>query len=138
VAWSRVQWPLQLGYLGVLGLKLMGRALRRLRWLWLQRVDPSKPWIPRCKVGDGNLTLFRLDPWMDGRCITDLTPDLVAAVHPGSGIVGWWWQHSPRTCGCQIFLGALTLPVLLQYVHVRESLESITLDPSSPDSIVWR
>jgi hypothetical protein len=69
VTWNRVQWPLQLGGLAVLDLKLMGQALR-LPWLWLQRVEPSKPWAAlllhedavtraffkasiRCTVGDG-------------------------------------------------------------------------------------
>jgi hypothetical protein len=34
-------------------------------------------------------------------------------------------------------VGVLTLPVLMQYVQVRESLESFVLDPSSPDNTVW-
>jgi hypothetical protein len=43
VAWDQVQRPLPLGGLGVLDLRLMGMALR-LRWLWLQRTEPSRPW----------------------------------------------------------------------------------------------
>jgi hypothetical protein len=43
VAWDKVQWLLALGGLGVIDLKLMGRALW-LRLLWHQRTDPSKPW----------------------------------------------------------------------------------------------
>jgi hypothetical protein len=39
-AWERVQRPLPLGGLGILNLRLMGMALR-LRWLWLQRTEPS-------------------------------------------------------------------------------------------------
>jgi hypothetical protein len=35
VAWDKVQWPLALGGLGVIDLKLMGHALR-LCWLWHQ------------------------------------------------------------------------------------------------------
>jgi hypothetical protein len=42
VVWSRVQRPLKLGGLGVLDLKLMGCTLR-LRWMWQQWVEPSKP-----------------------------------------------------------------------------------------------
>jgi hypothetical protein len=35
-----------------------------------------------CIVGDNCSTRFWLDPWMDGRSITDRAPDLLAAVHP--------------------------------------------------------
>jgi hypothetical protein len=132
VTWTRVQCPLQLGGLGVLDLKLMGCAVC-LCWLWLQWVDPSKPWaaLPlhedamtkaffktsiRCIVGNGQFMLFWLDPWMDGRCIVDLAPDLMAAVHPR--------RRNSRTVAialsqyawlCDI-VGALTFPVLMQYV----------------------
>jgi hypothetical protein len=44
VAWSRVQHLLQLGGLGVLYLHLLSLALR-VRWLWLEWVEPSQPWI---------------------------------------------------------------------------------------------
>jgi hypothetical protein len=44
VAWSRVQRWLHLGGLGVLDLRLLNIALR-VRWLWLERVKPSCPWV---------------------------------------------------------------------------------------------
>jgi hypothetical protein len=34
--------------------------------------------------------------------------------------------------------GALTLLVLIQYVQIRERLESVVLNPSLPDIIAWR
>jgi hypothetical protein len=34
--------------------------------------------------------------------------------------------------------GPLTLPVIMQYVHVREQVETIELDPYATDSVVWR
>jgi hypothetical protein len=34
-------------------------------------------------------------------------------------------------------IGALTIPVFMQYVKVRECLEADVLDPSSPDATIW-
>jgi hypothetical protein len=98
VAWSRVTRSVTLGGLGVLFLNLMGRALR-LRWLWLSRTNNSRTWaalplheddVTRvffkasicCEVGSGSSILFWLDPWVDGRCLSDLTPELFAVVAP--------------------------------------------------------
>jgi hypothetical protein len=79
VAWDYVQRLLSLGGLGVKDLELMGRALR-LRWLWLQRIDPSKSWASMSvhedvttrsffrasmavMVGNGTSTLFWEERW---------------------------------------------------------------------------
>lgn len=43
VNWLRVCRPLSLGDLGIYDLQRTGVALRA-RWLWLQRMDPSRPW----------------------------------------------------------------------------------------------
>jgi hypothetical protein len=43
VAWHQVQRPLCLGGLGIVDLKRFGMALR-LRWLWLDRMEPDRPW----------------------------------------------------------------------------------------------
>ena len=36
--------PPDLGSLGIVDLQKFGFALR-MRWLWLRRVDPSRPWF---------------------------------------------------------------------------------------------
>jgi hypothetical protein len=43
VAWGRVCRPLHLGGLGISSLKELCWALR-MRWLWLHKTDPRKPW----------------------------------------------------------------------------------------------
>jgi hypothetical protein len=87
VACSMVQRPLHLGGLGIPDLRVMGMALR-LRWLWMQWCDNAMPWLKLpvatdklskaffkasiiCRVGNGEGTLFWLDPWLDGWCIEE-------------------------------------------------------------------
>jgi hypothetical protein len=43
VAWDKVCTPKEWGGLGIPNLRVTNVALRT-RWLWLQRVDESKPW----------------------------------------------------------------------------------------------
>jgi hypothetical protein len=96
VAWDYVQRPLSLGGLGVKNLELMGHALR-LRWLWLQRTDPSKPCASMpvhedeliqaffrasatIKVRNVASTLFWEERWLDGQGLLELASDLLAIV----------------------------------------------------------
>jgi hypothetical protein len=43
VAWSRICRPRDLGGLGIVDLDRFGIVLH-LKWLWLERVSPNKPW----------------------------------------------------------------------------------------------
>jgi hypothetical protein len=92
VAWGRVCTPLQLGGLAISSLKELSWALR-MRWLWLQKTEPSRPWcslpiqvpdkarasysmVLTSKVGNGANTLFWTDKWIHGQKIADLVPRL--------------------------------------------------------------
>jgi hypothetical protein len=35
-------------------------------------------------------------------------------------------------------IGALTVPVMVQYVRLREQFEQVALNPDAPDSVAWR
>jgi hypothetical protein len=69
--------PKEMGGLGIVDLKTLGWALR-VRWLWLQKTQPDKPWVflpikmspcvneffsmaVHIEIGDGSNTLF----WKD-------------------------------------------------------------------------
>jgi hypothetical protein len=73
---------------------------------------------------------------VDGRCIVDLAPDLLAMVHPRR------WNNRTveaaldQNAWLRDIVGALTLPMLVHYVQVKERLEAFVLDPSSSDSTV--
>ena len=92
MAWGRVCRPLQLGGLGISSLKELIWALR-MRWLWLQKTEPNRPWcslpiqvpdkaraffsmVLTSKVGNGANTLFWTDKWIHGQKIADLVPRL--------------------------------------------------------------
>jgi len=82
--------------LGILDLEKFGRALR-LRWLWQDWTDESKPWtgseLPYNKddrllfnasttitIGDGAKARFWHDNWLDGEAPKNLAPHLFELV----------------------------------------------------------
>jgi hypothetical protein len=96
VAWNKVIKPKELGGLGIADLKSLGIALR-VRWKWLQRTRPDKPWafLPLqlspvlvdfysmtvvTEIEDGTNTLFWEDRWIAGQRIRDIAPAMVNMV----------------------------------------------------------
>jgi hypothetical protein len=96
VAWDTICKPTQFGGLGVKDLRLRGLALR-VRWCWLRRTDPSRPWqglpafndveanevfrsLASFEVGDGKSILFWRDRWINGRSGTDFAPGLCLTI----------------------------------------------------------
>jgi hypothetical protein len=126
------QWPLALGGLGIVDLKLRCQVLQAY-WLWLEHTQSEIPWVAiRAKtdaaiaaffrasthwlLGDGELITFWSSPWLDGRSIEELAPHLVAAVSRGphrsclitSAFEGQRWIRD--------ITGTLSIPVLIQYL----------------------
>jgi hypothetical protein len=88
VAWGRLCRPLHLGGLGISSLKELCWVLR-MRWLWLHKIDPGRPWanlpiqVPKkagsfistvlvSEVGNGAHTLFWTDKWLLGQNVCNL------------------------------------------------------------------
>jgi hypothetical protein len=89
-----------------------------------------------CIVGDSRSTWFWLDRWLDGRSIADRAPELLAAMHAirqNTRSVAIALDQNAWLC---YIAGALTLPALLQYVEIREWLETFQLQPSLHDAMV--
>jgi hypothetical protein len=153
VAWDYVQRTLSLGGLGVKNLELMGRALR-LRWLWLQHTDPSKTWASSpvhedeptrvffrasatVMVRNSASTLFWEEQLLDGQGLQELASDLLAVVPARrrprrtvqSALVDNAWLSDVQ--------GPLTVPVIMQYVQVRELVDSFQL-MEGDDMVAWR
>ncbi|KAM0829175.1 hypothetical protein ACQ4PT_067046 [Festuca glaucescens] len=153
LAWDKVCTPKAWGGLGILNLRMMNVALRT-RWLWLQRVDESKPWkelniqVPQLArqlfegatfsvLGDGASTLFWLDRWLpDGR-ISDIAPNLFAAVPKRTvkqrrvreGLAGGWLEDLSQDLGA---------PALLELFEVADWLVHVNLAEGVEDSFRWR
>jgi hypothetical protein len=137
----------------VIDLKLMGRALR-LHWLWQQRTDPSKPWAlmpvndddttgalfrasTSIQMGNGASTLFWTERWINGQGVGELVPDMLAVMPTR--------RRSSRTVCLALcndtwlrdIAGPLTLPVLTQYVHLRELVGAVQLTELD-DKVLWK
>jgi hypothetical protein len=148
VTWSRVQRPLHLGGLGVQDLRLFSIALRAC-WLWLQRPDPSQPWATlrvtedkqtsaffsasvRYILGNGETFLFWTDPWLAGKCLHDLAPEVVDVVSVR--------RRKQRTVASALadITGALTVQILGQFVSLYQQLQHVQLSSSATDRLEWR
>jgi len=96
LAWPKVTRPVELGGLGISNLQQLGWALR-MRWLWLQKTEPDKPWnfLPIqvhqsvksffsmavvTQVGNGTNTLFWTDRWLHGQSLDMMVPHLFGAI----------------------------------------------------------
>jgi hypothetical protein len=152
VAWDRVCMPKELGGLGIINLRMMNIALWA-RWLWLSRVEASRPWkefdiqVPpmvtkvfeaatSSVVGVGASTFFWLDRWLpDGR-LKDLAPNLFALIPrrlSWSRLVkdcleGGWLDDIPTN------LDALAIDELLA---VADRVEGLAITEGVPDSFRW-
>jgi hypothetical protein len=152
VAWDRVCMPKELGGLGIINLRKMNIALRT-RWLWLSRVEASRPWkefviqVPRMVteifeaatssvVGDGASTFFWLDKWLPEGRLKDLAPRLFALIPKRlsrSRLVkdcldGGWLDDIPAD------LDALAIDQLLA---VADRVEGLTVTVGVPDAFQW-
>jgi hypothetical protein len=142
VAWARVQRPLHLGGLGVIDITLLGRGLHAC-WLWQRRTDLARSCaglpcqtdpvteaffksLIICVVGNGESTMLWSDPRLDGESVANHMPQLVEAVPAclqqrrtvASALAGSAWIHDIK--------GALSIPVLSQYLHFRQRLQVST------------
>lgn len=153
VAWEVLTRPTELGGLGVVDLCRMGVALR-LRWPWLRRAEPARPWhglrdseeravtaffeaATASAVGNGESTLFWTDSWLQGSNIRHLAPTVFQAVpkrRRGCTVAeallhGAWVHHvagphSPR--------------LIAEFVLLSNLLEQVQLIQGTPDMFSWR
>jgi len=153
VAWPKVTRPIELGGLGISNLQHLGWALR-MRWLWLQKTEPQKPWAsfqiqvhPSVKalfsmavtseVGNGKNTLFWTDRWLHGQRLDQLVPHLYGAIASrakkrtvSEALTNRQWVSDIR--------GALSVAVLSEYLGLWELLSEIWLQPEIEDLHIWK
>jgi hypothetical protein len=143
--------PLHLGGLGMMDFNLLGWVLR-LWWLRLSRTDDAWPWALHpvsddtttesfqasisCVINDGQSTFFWNNPWMDGWCNGVLMLELLDVVQAHA----WRWRMVASTLAGHAWIrdisSALTIPVLMQYLHLHQQLDNIALSPGVTDRMI--
>jgi hypothetical protein len=140
IAWPIICAPKDHGGLGLLGLRILGYALR-LWWEWMRRTEPNSTWaaLPSAperkvaamlsssvyvEVGDGASTKFWMDAWLPDGVISNTAPNLFKVVGR---------RRLDRTVKdvlsnrqwVQDITGARTATVLLKYASLWATLENV-------------
>jgi len=135
-------------------LKIFGYALR-MRWMWLQKIDNSRPWshLPvkheyiisamfeasiSVQVGDGTRALFWQDRWLQGHSIAELAPCLHNAVGSQARRCRSVAAGCSQRSWVRDITGALTVQVILDYLLIWDLVESTNLQPNTPDHFLWK
>jgi hypothetical protein len=153
VNWRRVCRPISLGGLGIQDLARTGLALR-LRWLWYSRVDSGRAWSgldlqftteerefffasTHMMIGNGHLTLFWEDRWIDGRAVKEIAPQLYASIPKRRRKVRTVAAGLQANCWARDIQGTIGIQEIGQYLQLWRKLEGITLT-TEPDTLIWK
>ncbi|GJN13770.1 hypothetical protein PR202_gb00513 [Eleusine coracana subsp. coracana] len=153
IAWDRVARPLRLGGLGIHNLETMGWALR-MRWLWLQKTQPDKPWadfiinVPKkvqamfiisvvTEIGNGENTLFWSDHWIMGRSVADLALSLLPHVKRKAFRTRTVWEALDNDAWLQDFRRGLSVPTIWEFMQLWEAVHEVELRPDDQDEHCW-
>uniref|UniRef100_A0A8R7TT92 Reverse transcriptase zinc-binding domain-containing protein n=1 Tax=Triticum urartu TaxID=4572 RepID=A0A8R7TT92_TRIUA len=153
VAWNLVCKPTWLGGLGVRNLQLQGLALR-VRWEWLRRTDPDRPWLGlpmavdrearevfdnmvHIPAGKGRKILFWRDRWIHGFAIKGIAPLIHAQVDTRTinrrtveeGLLEGRWLLD--------ISGEVNFVGHMQLLHLNLAISTINRDPSKDDLFSW-
>jgi len=126
----------------------------RMRWLWVHRTDPSRPWLHLSddreplveamfqasvylELGDGATALFWSDRWLQGVSLQELAPCLCRAVPSrvralrtvAQALSNWQWIKD--------ITRALTVQVLVEYLQTWDRMQLIQLS-ANPDRVCWK
>jgi hypothetical protein len=91
----------------------------------------------RCMVGNGKSSFFWADPWLDDQCIMTLMPNLVEVgvrARRGHTVAAALEDHA----WIQDITGPLTIPMLVQYIHLHHRIYDFIPDPDLEDQLTWR
>lgn len=153
LAWKTVARPRDVGGLGITDLRVAGFALK-LRWLWLKRTDPNRPWsvLPldceeeveamfdastEVQVGDGK-DMFWTDRWLNGSSIYLLAPDLCQAVSKRTLKQRTVREALQNNNWVRDLTAPLTIVALVQYLQIWVEVQQQVLQQESSDIINWR
>jgi hypothetical protein len=153
VAWGKVCHPLQLGGLRISSLPELRWALR-MRWLWLQRTDPNRPWaglpiqVPSksklffssvliTETGSGSNTFFWTDRWINGKKVSDIAPRLFATIPNRITCKRTVQEALLNRRWITDIKGALTVGVLIDFLSLWDALSVIVQQPNIEDKRIF-
>jgi len=141
-----------LGGLGVPDLDKFSRALR-LRWLWQEWTDGSKPWVglqvpcndidrllfqasTSVSIGNGTKAKFWHHSWLDGEAPCNLAPHLFDLVRRKNNSVA---HELTNNTWIKSLRGKITTTVQIEeFVSLWIRLQQVHLQPETQDSISWK
>jgi hypothetical protein len=91
-----------------------------------------------CVVGDDKETLFWADPWLDDRCLEEWAPDLTAAVEKRRRNRRSITEALDNGAWIKDITGALSIPAIVQYLHLRARVDEVQLQSGVNDKTVWK
>ncbi|RLN04975.1 hypothetical protein C2845_PM13G05910 [Panicum miliaceum] len=126
-----------------------------MRWLWIQRTDPSRPWsqLPfqqehmvtdlfhtsiTVQVGNGHRSFFWTDRWIRGRSVAEIAPALLTAVRLHARRKRTVAQGLINNAWVSVITGALTVQVIIDYLLIWDLVTQCALHPTSEDRFIWK
>lgn len=152
IAWPKVTRPKS--GISLADIKSLNHALR-VRWLWLKKSDPSKPWanLPmqanQCmqalcsmavatEVGDGTNTLFWTDRWILGKCIEEVCPLIHSMVPKRIANKKTVAEALSMMSWIRDIHGVASFKVFEEFLMLWDLVTEITLQPEVSDKHIWR
>lgn len=149
--WNGVCKPKDLGGLGILNLEKFARALR-LRWLWFEWKDVSKPWVNMgtpcddidkalfqastiIHIRNGQKAKFWTDSWLEGCTVKELAPLIFRLAKRRTKCVSLELQNNHWMSGLHTIT---TIKEIDELVQLGGKLQNVALLHDIPDDITWK
>lgn len=155
INWKRTCLPTSQGGLGILNMEKFTRALR-LRWLWQQWRDPTKPWVvletpcdemdkllfaatTQITIGDGRTVRFWDSAWIDGQRPKNLMPLAFAISKKRKKSLRQGIKNDAWIDDLDLNDNShLTVDLVNQLVALWDVTQAVHLEHNEPDHISWK
>jgi len=152
VAWPKVCLPKELGGLGISNLQNLSWALR-MRWLWLKKTDPNRPWhmfhipVHNCVQAFFSVAVISVVAMVQRLC-SQQTDGLMAKVLLIWLLMSWLSQQKRKMrtvlealtdhSWVRDIQGAMSAAFFSDYLALWDLISKVVLQPEVEDSHVWR
>lgn len=126
----------------------------RIRWYWMEKVGPLRSWnglqfklsdkaeamfvaATECTIGDGRLTMFWRDRWLNGQSAKEIAPDLIPFVSPQTALRMTVNQALENGNWIKNIKGTLSVPAIVQFVRLWQTIQAAPALTDTPDQFRW-